>query len=107
MNVTVIISTNETEKVWNALRLTNTFLGAGHKVSIFLMSSGVEAEFLDHGHFAIQDNWKLLLERGGNVVSCGTCLQFRKLTGKIKFSQIGNLLDCATLVETADKVLNF
>lgn len=107
MKVTVIISTNETEKVWNALRLTNAFLGTGHEVSIFLMNSGVEAEFIDHELFDIQKNWQVFLERGGNIVSCGTCLQFRKLTDKVSISKIGNLLDCATMVETADKVLNF
>lgn len=107
MKVAAIISTNETEKVWNALRLLNTFLGTGHEASIFLMNSGVEAEFIDHEVFEIKKNWQLFLERGGKLTSCGTCLQFRKLTEKVTISQIGNLMDCATIIENADKVLNF
>lgn len=107
MKVAVILSTNETEKVWNTLRLSNTFLCEGHEVSIFLMNSGVEAEFINHELFDIQNNWQLFLKQGGNVISCGTCLQFRTLTDKVSISKVGNLLDCATLIETADKVLNF
>lgn len=42
MRLGIIINTNDAEKAWNALRLGNTALEAGHQVSVFLMRSGVE-----------------------------------------------------------------
>lgn len=44
MRLGIIINTNDAEKAWNALRLGNTALEAGHQVSVFLMRSGVEIE---------------------------------------------------------------
>lgn len=107
MKVTVIITSNDIEKIWNAIRLMNTFLAQDHQVNAFLMNAGVEAEFIDHQLFDIQKNWQLFFERGGKLTSCGTCLDFRNLTDKVKKSTIGNLLDCVNLVESADKVLTF
>ncbi|WP_392561037.1 DsrE family protein [Orbus sturtevantii] len=107
MKITVLITSNNIEKAWNALRLMNTFLAMEHQVSAFLINGGVETEFIDHQLFDIQKNWQLFFERGGIATSCGTCLDFRKLTDRVQKNTIGNLIDCANLVENADKVLTF
>ena len=40
MKLAIIINTNNAETAWNALRLGNMSLKAGHSVSVFLMGSG-------------------------------------------------------------------
>ena len=44
MRLAIIINTNDHETAWNALRLGITALDAGHRVSVFLLGSGVEIE---------------------------------------------------------------
>lgn len=44
MKLGIIINTNNPETAWNALRLGDTALSAGHKVTVFLLGSGVEIE---------------------------------------------------------------
>jgi len=107
MKITVLITSNDPEKAWNALRLMNTFLAMEHHVSAFLINGGVETKFINHQLFDIQKNWQLFFERGGKSTSCGTCLDFRHLTASEEKDAIGNLIDCANLVENADKVLTF
>ena len=74
MKYLLIINTNETETVWNALRFGSASLSRGHEVSTFLLGPGVEIEHIGGEHFDVQ---KLLLrfdELGGVALSCGTCL---------------------------------
>lgn len=44
MRLGIILNTNAPETVFNALRLGNTALAAGHNVKVFLLGSGVEIE---------------------------------------------------------------
>jgi uncharacterized protein involved in oxidation of intracellular sulfur len=44
MKLGIIINTNNSETAWNALRLGDIALSAGHKVTVFLLRSGVEIE---------------------------------------------------------------
>ncbi len=58
MKYLLIINTNETETVWNALRLGSAALSRSHEVSIFLLGPAVEIERIGDEHFYVQ---KLLL----------------------------------------------
>ena len=44
MKLAIILSTNNTETNWNALRLANIALSKGDIVTIFLLGEGVEYE---------------------------------------------------------------
>jgi sulfur relay (sulfurtransferase) complex TusBCD TusD component (DsrE family) len=44
MKIGIVISTNDPEEVWNALRFGNMALKANHTVKVFLINKGVEAE---------------------------------------------------------------
>ncbi len=107
MKIAVIITSNEFEKSWNALRYMNTALNMGHDVTGFLMNGGVEVEFMDHETFNIQEQLNKFIDEGGKLLSCGTCLQFRKIHDKVKKSEVANLMDCVKLTEDSDKVLTF
>jgi len=44
MRLGIVVGTNESEVVWNALRLGVTALKANHDVNIFLINKGVEID---------------------------------------------------------------
>jgi len=41
VRLAIILNTNDHETAWNALRLGSAAIDAGHKVSLFLIGSGV------------------------------------------------------------------
>ena len=42
MKLGIIVNTNDSEKVWNELRLGNEALTGGNETDLFLLGSGVE-----------------------------------------------------------------
>ena len=105
MRLVIILNTNDHETAWNALRLGSAAIDAGHKVSLFLIGSGVEIESIKDDKF----NVGALLERFARtkttVLGCGTCMQIRRReAGAIVKS---SLTDLVRLIEDADKVVTF
>ena len=107
MKIGVIITTSEFEKSWNAFRYMNAALGMGHEVTAFLMNDGVECEFIDHEFFNIQEQINLFIANNGQLFSCGTCLQFRKLHDQVKKSEITTMIKAVSMTEENDKILTF
>jgi len=111
MKITVIISSNEPETIWNAFRFCTTALIYGNQVTVFLLGLGVEAPTLNTLKFDISEQMELFKENGGEMIGCGVCCESRKdtmpfLADELK-CELGSMQQLYTLVADADKVLNF
>lgn len=106
MKLGIVISSNDPETAWNALRLGNHALGQGDAVSVFLLGRGVECETLDTPRFALSAEMRKILEHGGHIRACGTCLKLRGTedAGVCDFSTMADLYH---LIDDSDKVLTF
>jgi uncharacterized protein involved in oxidation of intracellular sulfur len=102
----LIINTSEPETVWNALRLGSTALGRAHEVNVFLLGPGVEIESIGAERFDVPERLTHFIERGGKVVSCGTCLRHRGLD-EAEGCSISTMEELVGLSEDADRVLTF
>lgn len=104
MQLNLIIETNDAERIWNAFRLANEALEAGHGVETFLLGDGVEAPDLDHEKFNPHGVMLKYTQNGGELAACGTCLDSRGLDADElrPRSTMGELL---RIVEEGDKVL--
>lgn len=55
MNILFIISTNDAETIYNALRLANVAVGKGDEVSVFMLGKGVLFEQSGNEQFNVQE----------------------------------------------------
>ena len=105
MKLGIIINTNDPETAWNALRLGNKALGAGNRVRVFLLSSGVEIDLIEDGTFDVGSTFRELLDRGGDITTCGTCLEVRhQQAGVCPDSTMADLIE---MISDSDKVVTF
>jgi uncharacterized protein involved in oxidation of intracellular sulfur len=105
MKLGVIINTKDPETAWNALRLGNTALGAGHRVTIFLMGNGVEIENIGGETYNVAELIKDFTMRQGSLLGCGTCMRSRQREpGVILKSTMPELVQ---LIADSDKVVSF
>ncbi|MBC8320053.1 MAG: DsrE family protein [Bacteroidetes bacterium] len=77
-SIGMVIYSNDTETVWNALRLANYSKSEGDTVSIFLLGKGVEVDNLVNENEDLKKQVDSFLEKGGTIFVCGTCLHSRK-----------------------------
>lgn len=107
MKLSIILSTNNGENNWNALRLANLALSKGDKVTIFLTGEGVEYEQMNSPQFNIKGQVVRFLQSDkAKIVACGTCMAIRK-QGSSKECPEGGMEDLYRLVAESDKVLTF
>jgi len=106
MKVGIILSTSEPETVWNVFRFGNTSLKANHETKIFLMNKGVEIEDIKDERYNIKEQIKLFIKNKGQILACGTCLEFRNKKGS-DVCPISSMKDLLKLVEESDKILAF
>ena len=105
MKLAIIINSNDPETAWNALRLGNTALGAGHEVSVFLMGSGVEVEEIKSEKFNVSEVLKIFVDSKGNLLACGTCLKVRQQEAGV--CPISTMPQLVQLIADSDKVVTF
>ena len=74
MKIGIIIYSNDAETVWNAFRFGNYAVKEGDNVAAFLIAKGVESETLDTDAFKITEQMHSLIEGGGTISACETCL---------------------------------
>jgi len=105
-SVGIVIYSNDVETVWNALRLANYSSAEGDTVCVFLLGKGVEVEKLVEANEDIKTQVDKLLNNGGEMLGCGTCLKIRNTDDPkvCKFSTMGDLYD---LVRKNKVVLTF
>jgi uncharacterized protein involved in oxidation of intracellular sulfur len=106
MRIGIVLSTDEPELAWNALRLAVRALGAGHGVQCFLLARGVRIEQIRHPDFDVQGQLQAYERAGGTIRSCTTCLEHRGMEGSAA-CPAGSMHDLLALVEQCDKVLTF
>ncbi len=106
MKIGIIIETKEYEKAWNAFRFAVTSKKLGNEVKVFLMGEAVECEGLTHEKYDVDQQLKLFVSLGGEILACGTCLKSRQLNGTDS-CPVSTMIDCVSMVTWADKVLTF
>lgn len=106
LKIGIIISTNDAETVWNALRLANFSLAENDTVSIFLLGKGVELSTISNKEFDIKSELTEFIDKGGNILACGTCMRSRNMKDS-KICPISSLSDLYNLIRTNEKILTF
>jgi len=102
----IVISTNDAETVWNALRLANYSRSENDTVSIFLLGKGVELQTINDKKFDVKGQLDDFLNNGGKILACGTCMRSRNMEDS-KVCPISSLSDLYDLIRKSDKVLTF
>jgi uncharacterized protein involved in oxidation of intracellular sulfur len=106
MKYALVINTDETETVWNALRFGSAALSRGHEASIFLLGPAVAIESVGDERFDVQALLLRFDELGGVALSCGTCLRLRKIDAS-GVCPMSTMDDLVRLTEEADRVMTF
>ena len=106
MKTGIIISTNDAETCWNALRVANFCLGQKDEVKIFLIGKGVETQKVSADKFNTIEQTEKFLKAGGGIYACGTCLKSREQDAT-DMCPISTLKDMYEIVKESDKVLTF
>ena len=111
MNITIIISSNDAETVWNAFRFATTSLGFDNEVSIFLLGKGVEALTVSTLNYDIQEQLDLFSEFGGQLIGCGVCCETRNdempgLADALR-CELGSMQTLHNLTVKSDQVYTF
>jgi uncharacterized protein involved in oxidation of intracellular sulfur len=94
-SIGIVIYSNDTETVWNALRLANYSKNLGDIVSIFLLGKGVELDIMVKTNNDLKEQADKFLDNGGSILGCGTCLRSRKNNAPqvCKFSSLKDLYE--------------
>ena len=106
MKLGIVIYSNEAEVVWNAFRLANFSLGEKDEVAIFLLAKGVEYEALSGAKYNIGELAQKLLDAGGKILACGTCLKQRQ-QGSSDLCPISTMKDLHQMIKESDKIITF
>lgn len=104
MKLGIVISTSEPETVFNALRLGSYALGQGDSVQVFLLGKGVELEQIQDERFNVRQQAESLLEAGGTIKACGTCLKLRQSEGS-EVCPISTMKDLYEIVRDCDRLV--
>ena len=106
MKFAIIISTNEPEAVFNALRLGNFAVKEGDDVGVFLVGIGVELDKIEDDRFDVPVQARAFLSEGGHILACGTCLKLRE-SGGSDLCPLSTMKDLYELIRDADRVVSF
>ena len=106
MKFGIIISSNDTETVWNAFRLGVFALKQKDAVKVFLLGKGVECESIDTEKFKVTEQIKLFIDSGGCILACGSCLKVRNSQGS-EICPLSTMKDLCDIIKDSDKVLTF
>jgi len=106
MKIELVIYSNDSETVWNAFRFGNFALNEGDKVKLFLLAKGVECESLDTDKFKVTEQMQTLVDNGGEIFACGSCLKIRQAEGS-EICPLSTMKDLYDIVAGSDKVVTF
>ena len=106
MKMGIVIYSNDSEIVWNALRFANFALKEGDVVKVFLLAKGVECETLDTDQLNIREQIRLFIDKGGKMIASGNCLKLRQSEGP-EFCPSSTMKDLYEIVRESDKVVTF
>ena len=106
MKTGIIVYSGDSETVWNAFRFGNYALAMGDEVRVFLLGKGVEYESLDTELFKVAEQWQTLIDTGGRIWACGTCLEIRQLEASETYT-VATMNDVYEIVKESDKIVTF
>jgi uncharacterized protein involved in oxidation of intracellular sulfur len=106
MKIGVIISSNDAETCWNAIRYANFALGQKDEVSIFFMGKGVEYQKIGTEKFNTVEQAELFMGSGGKLFACGSCIKTREQEGS-EMCPISTMKDMYDIVRESDRTVTF
>jgi sulfur relay (sulfurtransferase) complex TusBCD TusD component (DsrE family) len=106
MKIGIIISSNDAETCWNALRYGNFAFAQGDEVKIFFMGKGVEYQKVSTDKFNTIQQVEKLMQAGGKIYACGSCIKSRE-QGSSDMCPISTMKDMHDIVKESDKVVTF
>ena len=106
MKIGVIISSNDAETSWNALRYANFCLGQKDDVKVFLAGKGVEYQSISTEKFNTIGQAEEFIQGGGKILACGTCIKSRNQEGT-EMCPINTMKDMYEIIKESDKVVSF
>src|SRR3990167_298575 len=106
MKIGVIISSDDAETCWNALRFANFSLGQKDEVKVFLMGKGVEYQEVSVEKFNTIGQAEKFLQSGGKIYACGTCIKSRNQEGT-EMCPLSTMKDMYEIIKESDKVVTF
>jgi len=106
MKIGIIISSNDAETCWNAIRYANFALGQKDEAKIFFMGKGVEYQKVSTAKFNTVEQADKFLRSGGKIYACGTCIKSREQEGS-EMCPISTMKDMYEIIKESDKVVTF
>ena len=107
MKLSIIISSDNPEIIWNSFRLANLAIEMGDEVKIFLFAGAVEYEQVSTSQFDLLEQAENFVKAQNSAIfACGTCLRIRDQAGT-ELCPVSSLQDMYGLVAESDKVLAF
>ncbi len=106
MKLGVIISSNDAETCWNALRYANFSLGLKDEVKVFFMGKGVEYQKVSTEKFNTVEQADKFMQSGGKIYACGSCIKSRGQEGS-EMCPISTMKDMYDIVKESDKIVTF
>jgi len=106
MKIGIIISTNDAETCWNALRYANFCLGQKDEVKVFFMGKGVEYQKVSNEKFNTIEQADKFLEANGKIYACGSCIKSRGQEGS-EMCPISTMKDMYEIIKECDKSVTF
>lgn len=106
MKLGVIVSTNDAEACWNAIRYANLALGQKDEVKIFFMGKGVEYQKVSTEKYNTIEQAEKFMHSGGKIYACGTCIKSREQK-ESSICPISTMKDLYDIVKESEKIVNF
>jgi uncharacterized protein involved in oxidation of intracellular sulfur len=106
MKIGIVIYSTDPETVWNGFRFGVFALKQGDQVKAFLMAKGVECEKLNTEQFKVTEQMQALVDNGGRILACGTCLKLRHSEGT-ELCPLSTMKDLYDIVKESDRVVSF
>lgn len=106
MKIGIVISSNDVETCWNALRYGNFALGQKDEVKVFFMGKGVEYQKISTDKFSTMEEAKKFMQTGGKIYACGSCIKLREQEGS-EMCPISTMKDMYDIVKESEKVVTF
>ena len=101
-----MISADDAETAFNALRFANFSLKKGDKVSVFFLGKGVVGAQKNEKPFDVKEQIENFVDAGGKVYACKVCLKLHNLEPS-KTCPMSTMDDLYNLVNSNTKVLTF
>lgn len=106
MKIGVIISRNDAETCWNALRYANFAISQKDEVKVFFMGQGVEYQKVSTDTFNTVEQADKFLKTNGKIYACGTCIKSREQESS-QMCPISTMKDMYGIIKESDKILTF